>query len=455
MTSFRHLIGSARADLPRASLARWASIFFSLSILTFLISLSASQAFLAVATVAYAIHLLRERPTLRFPPVMLPLALFCLTTLLSVIWGETPTLGWLAVRKLVLFLIWLLSLNLVTSPSHLEVLWRGLFLESALAGLVAAGQFVAQYRAVRALHPDRIYYYLTIERIHGFLGHWMNFGGQQMLVFASLFAYLLLRARGAASSNPEPLDGGIRNVALPIASGQVPGGAPSDRRRRIWWGVLAIGAVSIVLNFTRGVWLGCFVAVAYLVYRWRRRWLLSLPVLLAAGYLVAPGLVRERIESVRRPSADPSLAMRFEMWRVGLRMIQKHPWLGVGPNNINEVYVLYMPSGKVPIPGFHAHLHNNFFQFGAERGLPCLAAWMWLMAALGWHFRKIRRRIVPWQWDVDAATASWLALLVEGCFEFNFGASPVLMLFLFITSTPFVVERFESPAVKPVTSDNG
>jgi hypothetical protein len=43
----------------------------------------------------------------------------------------------------------------------------------------------------------------------------------------------------------------------------------------------------------------------------------------------------------------------------------------------------------------------------------------------------------------EAAFAGWLAFLVEGCFEFNFGTSPVLMLFLFAASTPFVAERTE------------
>jgi hypothetical protein len=34
--------------------------------------------------------------------------------------------------------------------------------------------------------------------------------------------------------------------------------------------------------------------------------------------------------------------------------------------------------------------------------------------------------------------------MAEGCFEFNFGTSPVLMVFLFISSTPFLVNQFET-----------
>lgn len=420
MTSFRDFIRTARAELPAPTFARWASVLFSFSVLTFLISLAASQAFLAGAAAGYTLHLFRDQPRLDFPPVKLPLALFCLTSILSVWWAANPGVGWFAVRKLVLFLILLLAANLVTSARHLEFLYRALFLESAVAGVVAVGQFVVQYRAVRALYPDRIYYHMTSDRISGFMGHWMNFGGQQMLIFAALLAFLLLAARV----------------------------------KKTWWMVLAVIAVSIVLNFTRGVWLGCFVAAVYLVARRRPRWLWALPVLLLAGYFAAPELLRQRVRILANPSADPALSIRFEMWQVAGRMIQKHPWLGVGPNNIEQVYVLYLPLGKSPEPGYHGHFHNNFLQFGAERGLPCLAAWVWLMGALGWNFRKIRRRLKLSRWVADGAMAAWLAVLVEGCFEFNFGTSPVLMLFLFVAATPFIAERVEQ-ARAPADSSGG
>jgi O-antigen ligase len=157
-------------------------------------------------------------------------------------------------------------------------------------------------------------------------------------------------------------------------------------------------------------------------------------------------MLRHRIEILRHPSRDPALSIRFEMWQVAWRMIKKHPLVGVGPNSIEQVYALYLPPGKSPEPGYHGHLHNNFFQFGAERGLPTLAAWVWLMAALGWQAWRVGHRLAKGSrlaWVADATLAGWLALLVEGCFEFNFGTSPVLMLFLFAASIPFVAERTE------------
>ncbi len=408
-----------------------------------LVSIAASEALLAAAGLAYALDLLRHPVRPRFPPIKLPLALFCLGTLVSLGWAENPAVGWLAVRKLVLFVIWLLAANLIVSAAHLDILYRALFFESAVAGLVAAGQFVVLYRRIEATHPGRLYASLAGERITGFMGHWMNFGGQQMLSFAALLAFLLLGAGAAAGSEKlgRPPEG-------PKPPGEGKAAPGSLRRRTLEWLALAIVATSIVLNFTRGVWLGCFVAVVYLAARSKPRWLWAFAAFVVLAYFAAPGLVRQRLESLRHPSADPSASIRFEMWQAGWGMIRRHPWTGVGPNNVMEVYPLYLPSGKALMAGYHEHLHNDFLEIAAERGLPCGAAWLWLMAALAWNAWKIRRRLATElrpAWIADAALAGWLAFMVEGCFEFNFGASPVLMTFLFISSTPFVVGGLEPP----------
>jgi O-antigen ligase len=441
VTRLTDLLEAARAELPAPSWAHWGSVFFSLSVLSFLISLAAAQALLALASVLYILQVLRDRTPVRFPPVKLPLALFCLFTLVSIAWAENPTVGWFAVRKLTLFVILLLGVNLVVSARHLTVLYQGLFVESAVAGLVSVPQFFALYRRAHVLHPGQVYLYMTVERVHGFMGHWMNFGGQQMLIFAALLAFLLLATPGFGTR----VSGlGVRCSDLSNAVSLPEPRTPKPETGIFWWLLLAIVILSLLLNFSRGVWLGCFVATSYLVACWRPRWLWVLPLLLIVGLLLSPRLIRQRIHSLRQPALDPSVSIRLEMWQAGLRMIRKHPWVGVGPNNISEVYTLYLAPRKAPEVGYREHLHNDFIQLGAERGLPCLAAWMWFMAALGWHFRRLRRKLRHFGWVADAAAAAWLAMLVEGCFEFNFGTSPVLMLFLFIVTVPFAAEKVDS-----------
>ena len=67
------------------------------------------------------------------------------------------------------------------------------------------------------------------------------------------------------------------------------------------------------------------------------------------------------------------------MLESGTQMVANHPWLGVGPNMVADVYPIYrMP--EAPLRK-NPHLHNNIAQIAAERGLPCLLAWLSLSSS--------------------------------------------------------------------------
>ena len=410
------------AGLPPEPLARWASIFFTSSIATLLLSVAVSQSFLALSGLCYAAHLLSRPTAPAFLPIKLPLALFCLTTVLSIFWSENPAASGFVIKKLVLFVILILTVNLMTNSRQLEWAFKAIFVEAALAGAWGAVEFVRQFHRVQLIHPGRVYTFMTAQRITGFMGHWMNFGGQQMLVLAALLAFLLFYGLRTRDDDA-----------------RVPAVAP----RALWFGIAVVVAFSILLNFTRGVWLASTLAVVYLVARWRARWLWLLPVAAAILIFASPRLLRSRMDSVFHPGSHPSEAIRLEMWRVGSRMIRKHPLVGVGPGNIIEMYPLYMPHGKIPIVGYHDHLHNDYVQFAAERGIPCLLAWLWMMMALGTHDLRLCKKLGRLRWVAEASFAAWIALLVEGLFEFNFGSTPVLAVYLFLAAAPFAAERIE------------
>ena len=138
MISVENILERTCGELPRSPFLSWAAVLFTLFVLTLQISLAASQAFLAGAGILYVIHLWQARPRVLFLPVKLPLALFCVLSVVSIFWAANPRAGWFAVQKLVLFLIWLLAINLVVSAEHLRRLLQGLFLVSFLTSLVAS-----------------------------------------------------------------------------------------------------------------------------------------------------------------------------------------------------------------------------------------------------------------------------------------------------------------------------
>ena len=134
----------------------------------------------------------------------------------------------------------------------------------------------------------------------------------------------------------------------------------------------------------------------------------------------------------------PTRLDRVAMLHEGERMIAAHPLTGVGPNMVERLYANYR--GDDAVNKINPHLHNVPLQIAAERGLPALAAWIWFIVALVrdlWQrFRRNEDRFLT-----AAALAAVTALLTAGLFEYNFGDSEVLMLFLIVVTLPAAAHR--------------
>jgi O-antigen ligase len=96
----------------------------------------------------------------------------------------------------------------------------------------------------------------------------------------------------------------------------------------------------------------------------------------------------------------------------------------------------------------NSHLHNVPLQIAAERGLPALLLWLWFMFTLLRDFVR-RRGSTPLPSVTMAALASTVALLAAGLFEYNFGDSEFLMLFLVIATLPYAADRGASGSPQP------
>jgi O-antigen ligase len=129
---------------------------------------------------------------------------------------------------------------------------------------------------------------------------------------------------------------------------------------------------------------------------------------------------------------------RVTMLRVGWRMIAANPLTGVGPDMVGRTYVRYLSPGDAQ--QVNPHLHNVPLQIAAERGLPALAAWVWLIAIL---VIDLIPRLKQPESRMLAATGlgTVIAMLTAGLFEYNFGDSEFLMLFLVLTTLPFAATR--------------
>jgi O-antigen ligase len=195
--------------------------------------------------------------------------------------------------------------------------------------------------------------------------------------------------------------------------------------------------VALTVTLSRNAWVGACFAVALLFVLRDLRLLAVVPVAAAVFFALAPPQVIDRVQSAF-DLKDPTNRDRLAMARSGAHMIQDHPVFGVGPDMITRVYAQYRdPDAVEPL---NPHLHNVPLQIAAERGLPALLVWLGFIAVL---VRDQWRRLRTSEYASRGAggRAGTAAMLAAGMFEYNFGDSEFLMLFLVLITLPYAADR--------------
>ncbi|MGH9674932.1 MAG: O-antigen ligase family protein [Bryobacteraceae bacterium] len=388
-----------------------ASLYLTMgSLAAALFSIAICHAMLALSVAA----LLASGEKLRLPPIKLPLILFMALTLVSLALSDDPAAGRPQIRKFFVFLTLLVVSSCVRDLFQMRALvliWSAV---ATLSSTYALAQFQRKVEGARAGGYD-FYQFYVADRITGFMGHWMTFAGEMMIVLLLLAALLLF--------------GGRVGYRWALAGG----------------GVLI--AAAIVLSFTRSVWPGVAAGGIYLLWHWRRRALLALPVLAAVCFLAAPASLRTRVVSAFQPNGQLDSNQHREVLRAtGWRMIRAHPLFGVGPMMVKEKFLEFIPpDAPRPVPNawWYEHLHNTYVHYAAERGVPAALALLWLMGKALWDFARAAPVVREGAFIVRGAIAVILGVLVGGLWEVNLGDSEVLGMFLATVSCGYTAIEAE------------
>jgi O-antigen ligase len=210
------------------------------------------------------------------------------------------------------------------------------------------------------------------------------------------------------------------------------------------WPALIMPAVlvALALTFTRSAWVGACAAFSVLLMIRDRRMLAILPVAAAVFIAIAPARVTDRVYSVF-DLKDPTNRDRVAMLKSGVQMVADRPLTGLGPNMVRETYSMYrVPEAVEPL---NVHLHNVPMQIAAERGLPALGIWLGFVGVVGYDMLK-RLRTAKHPSLAAAGLAALVSMLAAGMFEYNFGDSEFLMLFLVLVTLPYAAERQADPS---------
>lgn len=345
-----------------------------------------------------------ERPAV--PPFFWPLAAYAGWTLITVPFSIDPAASLIESREVLLYL----TIPVVYRLARGGRAWS-MTNVVLTAGALTAAIGIVQYGVLEFDNLGR--------RPSGSMGHYMTYAGLLML-------------------------------ALGVAVSRVTFGA----RDRLWASLMLPALVAaLAVTLTRGAWIGALAAVGLLLVLRDRRLLLIAPVAVLVVYLVAPAAVTDRALSIFDPS-NPTNRDRVAMFTVGAGMVRDHPVTGVGPEMVLRRYAEYRPENAVN--DVNPHLHNVPMQIAAERGLPALALWGWFVVALvldlARRFRRPETRTLA-----AAGLAAVAAMLVAGQFEYNFGDSEFLLLFLVLITLPAAATAgaaalAEAPAPGPASS---
>ena len=353
-------------------------------------SIAVAQILLTVALLCWAASFVIQPRPFEVPRFFWPLFAYAAASLLAATFSRDPGVSVTDCKQLVLFLIVPMVYEFArgTRARTVVTIVLAMGAASAIVGIVQYG----------VLNYDNLG-----RRPQGALSHWMTFAGTLMLVICAALARLL-----------------------------------HDPRDRAWPLVIMPALlVGLVLTFTRSAWVGVSAGAAVLFLLRDFRLVGLLPIAVAAMVGLAPTAITDRVYSMFDLN-DPTNRDRVAMLEAGASIVRDYPLTGVGPDMVESVYPEYRVAAAVQ--DTNPHLHNVPMHIAAERGLPALALWFAFIGAAtagAWaHFRRTRHKALA-----AMALGAIAAMLAAGQFEYNFGDSEFLMLFLVLLTLPFAADR--------------
>jgi O-antigen ligase len=359
------------------------------------LSIAIAEILLSVAILCWFITHLSRRERLEAPAFFWPLIGYAMLTLLSAGFSQNPVISVTDCKQITLFFLIPVVYDFARRARARNFLTVVITI-GAVSALVGIVQFAV------------LNYDILGRRPQGTLSHWMTYSGTLMLVICTTVARLLYDNR----------DRGWAAVVMPAL------------------------VVSLVLTSTRSAWVGVTAGVGVLFLLRDFRLMALLPIAAAVFIALSPAQFTDRMYSIFDLN-DPTSRDRVAMLEAGVAIVKDHPLTGVGPDMIVHVYPDYRVANAVQESNIH--LHNVPMQIAAERGLPALVLWLWFIGSALVGLRPLldraRQRVLA-----STAVAATIAMLTAGLFEYNFGDSEFLMLYLILLTLPFAADR-EAPRV--------
>ena len=355
------------------------------------LSIAAAGILLALTLLCWAGMVATQHERIEVPRMFWPLVAYGAATLVSALFSADPTLSLVDCKQLVVFLIVPVVYRMARGR-------RALTLTNVIitVGAISAVAGIVQYGI---LHYDNLG-----RRPQGALTHYMTYSGLLMLVAGVAAARLLYRDE-----------------------------------ERVWPALIMPAVlVALALTFTRSAWVGACAAFSVLLVIKDRRLLAVLPVVAALFIAVAPARLTDRVYSM--------FDMKDPTNRDRVAMLQGRLADGPGPpahrsgtqHGAGDLRAIPVARRR------RADQHPPAQRPDADRGRarpPRAADLAGVRGDGGLRHGAEAADLAGTRRSLPRASRPWSPMLAAGMFEYNFGDSEFLMLFLVLVTLPYAAER--------------
>ncbi|MFZ5802071.1 MAG: O-antigen ligase family protein [Candidatus Omnitrophota bacterium] len=320
---------------PKIDLDRWNSNLLCGVLCCLPFSKTLAEIGVTAVIILWTFHKVRSRTwPVRIPGWALPHALFLGICLFSLFQVPASSLG-TGLRGLFKWLEYLavfwITLDLAQTKQSRDFLIRGFLISMAVVSLNGALQIFTHQDLIRhrELEPGRI---LRIK---------------SCFPAPNIFAAFLL-------------------FAIPLAIEAFQRTARGTKRKMFYGAGAVLFGVMLISTFSRGALIALALAGGLSMLIGRKWKAFAVAAALLAAILAVPVFQQNFLGSLTEK--DMSVRERRTAWKVAGRMIEKHPWTGIGINLFNTRYDDF----RGPNQKYRGYAHNSYLQLTAETGIPGL-----------------------------------------------------------------------------------
>ena len=177
---------------------------------------------------------------------------------------------------------------------------------------------------------------------------------------------------------------------------------------------------AIILTFSRGSWLAFSVSGVSILILARKNLMRLIPIFLVIIGMFLVTTFHERLFLTFMAGGD---ADRFRYWATAFKMINEHPFFGVGLGTFMANFLKYLPG----LPTRESYAHNCYLQIWAETGIFSLASFIIFIISLS--YLSIKKFLASKDFLLLGLLSGYIGFLVHSFFEVNLYSLQLAFLF--------------------------